>query len=123
MGCRRITIYWLHSDDIETFNGIGQRLELHPTRTPAEARRLCRYVLVNDEHVDVVVARAATTVEGRPVGFDALWSGRRAIAIGGSDVWVPSLDDLILTKQIAARPKDLEDVRLLRILKEERGDL
>lgn len=35
-------------------------------------------------------------------------------------VYVPSLDDLILTKQVAARAKDLEDIRLLRILKEER---
>lgn len=34
---------------------------------------------------------------------------------------VPTLDDLILTKQVAARPKDLEDIRLLRILKEERS--
>jgi len=34
-------------------------------------------------------------------------------------VYVPSLDDLILTKQVAARAKDLEDIRLLRILKEE----
>ena len=34
------------------------------------------------------------------------------------EVYLPSLDHLILTKHIAARPKDLEDIRLLRILKE-----
>ena len=34
-------------------------------------------------------------------------------------VWVPTVDDLILTKQIATRPKDLEDIRLLQILRRE----
>jgi hypothetical protein len=36
-------------------------------------------------------------------------------------VAIPSLDDLILTKQIQPRPKDLEDIRLLRALRQEPG--
>jgi hypothetical protein len=31
-------------------------------------------------------------------------------------VTIPSLADLILTKRFAARPKDIEDVRLLQTL-------
>jgi hypothetical protein len=34
----------------------------------------------------------------------------------------PPIDDLILTKRIAARPKDAEDIRLLERLKEVRDD-
>jgi hypothetical protein len=34
-------------------------------------------------------------------------------------VALPSIDDLILTKQFGARPRDLEDIRLLTILKEQ----
>ena len=111
--------FWLAIDDIASFNAVGQQFELHPTRTPDEARRHGRYVLENDEHMDVLVARSASTVDGRMVEFEALWSRRRALALRDVDVQLPSLDDLILTKQIAARPKDLEDIRLLRILKEQ----
>jgi hypothetical protein len=32
---------------------------------------------------------------------------------------LPSIPDLILTKRFAARPKDLEDIRLLEILRQE----
>jgi hypothetical protein len=37
----------------------------------------------------------------------------------GVMVTLPSIDDLILTKRFAPRPKDLEDIRLLEILKGE----
>jgi hypothetical protein len=61
-----------------------------------------------------------TTVDGQLVEFDSIWARRQTIALDEVSVYVPSLDDLILTKQVAARAKDLEDIRLLRILKEER---
>jgi hypothetical protein len=34
-------------------------------------------------------------------------------------VAVPALDDLILTKRLGGRPKDLEDIRLLEALRKE----
>ena len=78
-------------------------------------------MLENDEHVDVLVAKSVTTVEGQVVEFDAGWPRRQTVALEDVSVCVPSLDDLILTKQVAARAKDLEDIRLLRILREERS--
>ena len=41
----------------------------------------------------------------------------------GEDVRVqlPSLDDLILTKQFGQRPRDLEDIRLLEALRDGGG--
>jgi hypothetical protein len=77
-------------------------------------------VLENDEHIDVLVARSMTTVEGQLVEFDAVWPRRQTVGLDDAHICVPSLDDLILTKQAGARAKDLEDIRLLRILKEER---
>jgi hypothetical protein len=113
--------FWLAIDDIAAFNAVGERFDLRPTRTPDEARQQGRYVLENDEHIDVLVAGALSTIDGRVLQFDALWARRHAVALGDVDVSLPSLDDLILTKQVASRPKDLEDIRLLRILKEEQS--
>lgn len=112
--------FWIAIDDIVKFNAAASSLNLHPTATPEEARRRGRYVLENDEHVDVMVARSVPTYDGRAVAFDDLWTRRRGLDLG-SDVriWIPAIDDLILTKQIGARPKDLEDIRLLRIRQEQ----
>jgi hypothetical protein len=114
--------FWLAIDDIAVFNHVGAQFGLHPSRTPEEARRNGRYVLENDEHVDVLVARSVPTREGEIVEFEALWAARQAIAVDGASVSIPSIDGLILTKRIAARPRDLEDIRLLRLLRGEDRD-
>jgi hypothetical protein len=110
--------FWLHIDDIAAFNGAVDALGLLPTRTPNEARERGRYVLENDERVDVLVARTVPTVDGVRVAFDEVWSRRRALEIApGVAIAVPTLDDLILTKRFGGRPKDLEDIRLLEALR------
>jgi hypothetical protein len=113
--------FWLAIDDIAAFNDAASRFDLHPSRTPEEARRHGRYVLENDEHVDVLVARSLPTATGATIHFVGLWTRRRTVRVADVDVTIPSLDDLVLTKQIASRPKDLEDIRLLRILQEQQG--
>ena len=110
--------FWIAIDDIAVFNTVGEQFDLHPTRTPDEARRHGRYSLQNDERVDVLVARSVPTVDGQALDFGTLWTRRHAVSLADVEVYVPALDDLILTKQVASRPKDLEDIRLLRILKE-----
>jgi hypothetical protein len=52
-------------------------------------------------------------------GARALLIGRRALVLLGLPVLTAEYD-LILIKQIAARPKDLEDIRLLGALRSER---
>lgn len=47
-----------------------------------------------------------------------LWSRRVSVEIGAAKVFIPSIDDLILTKRIGGRPKDAEHIRLLQRLKE-----
>lgn len=112
--------FWLHIDDISAFNAAVEPQGLFPTRTPDEARGRGRYVLENDERVDVLVARTVPTVDGLRVSFEDVWSRRRNLEVGvGIAVAVPALDDLILTKRFGGRPKDLEDIRLLEALRKE----
>ena len=112
--------FWLHIDDITRFNEAVEPMELFPTRTPEEARSRGRYVLENDERVDVLVARSVPTTDGVRVVFEELWERRRVLPLSPDvEVAVPTLDDLILTKRFASRPKDLEDIRLLEALRSE----
>jgi hypothetical protein len=114
--------FWLHIDDIETLNTAVAPFGLVPSRAPEEARRRGRYVLENDEHVDVLVARGVPASGGVEVRFDDTWSRRQVVAFGEDvRVHLPSLDDLILTKQFGGRPRDLEDIRLLEALRDGGG--
>ena len=86
--------FWVHSDDVEKLNVAARPFDLEPNRTPNEARRHGRYVLGNDEHVDVLVSATRTTVDGLEVEFDSLWSRRVSVEIGAAKVFIPSVDDL-----------------------------
>jgi hypothetical protein len=109
--------FWVHPDDITAFNTAVEALGLVASHTPEEARKRGRYVLENDEHVDVLAARSVSTVDGLRVAFDDLWSRRQTLHLDPeTPVNIPSVPDLILTKRFAPRPKDLDDIRLLRTL-------
>lgn len=111
--------FWLHGEDIEAFNALARPFGLSPTRTPAEARARGHYALENDEHVDLWVARAGQAPDGTLVEFEGVWQRRRHLPLAeGVQVAIPAIDDLIATKRLGGRPKDLEDVRLLEILRE-----
>jgi hypothetical protein len=114
--------FWLHADDAGRLNEALAPLGLVPSRSPDEARKAGRYVLENSEHVDVLVARAVSTVDGQRVEFDAIWPRRVEHPLGdGVGVALPCLDDLIATKRFAARPRDSDDIRLLEILRTRGG--
>lgn len=51
------------------------------------------------------------------VTFDEVWAHRVADRIGETPAAFASLDDLIRMKEAAGRPKDLEDLRVLRKLR------
>lgn len=112
--------FWIHADDAAAFNAAAEPFGLVPTRTTDEARARGRYVLENDERVDVLVAQTVPTVDGVTVSFEDVWSRRRVQPLGaGVQVALPSLDDLILTKRFDGRPRDLEDIRLIEALRAE----
>ena len=113
--------FWLASDDIAVFNGALRQFDMLPSRPADQARATGNYVLENDEHVDVLVARSVSTVDGVMVHFADVWE-RRASQPIGNDVYVamPCIDDLILTKRFGARPRDADDIRWLEQLRDER---
>ena len=109
---------WVHIDDASKVNDALEPLGFVPTYPPEAARQRGRYALENDEHVDVLLARSVPTVDGQHVAFEDIWSRREAVTLApGVDIALPTLDDLISTKRFAARSKDLEDIRLLEILR------
>ena len=114
---------WVHPNDIGILNGAVAPFDLRPNYPPDVARIRGRYVLENDEHVDVLVARSCSTKDGEPVAFDEVWTRRRLVQYrGGESMAVPCIEDLIRTKRWSMRPKDLADIELLNTLKlEEEG--
>jgi hypothetical protein len=109
--------FWVHPEDTGTFNTAVEALGLVASHAPEDARKRGRYVLENDEHVDVLAARTVSTPDGLVVAFDDLWSRRQTLHLDPeTPITTPSLADLILTKRFAQRPKDLEDIRLLQTL-------
>jgi hypothetical protein len=114
--------FWLHPDDIDRFNAAVSPFGLAPSHTAVEARNRGRYVLENDEHVDVIVGRSVTTVDGQKLLLEELWTRRITLPLSpDASLAIPCLEDLIATKRFGCRPKDLEDIRLLLALREERG--
>jgi len=57
----------------------------------------------------------------RGVEFGQVWERRVMDRIGATPAAFASLDDLISMKEAAGRPKDLEDLRVLRKLRDEKG--
>jgi hypothetical protein len=109
--------FWVHPEDTGAFNTALEALGLVASHAPEEARKRGRYVLENDEHVDVLAARTVSTRDGLVVAFDELWNRRQTLHLDPeTTLTIPSLADLILTKRFAQRPKDLEDIRLLQTL-------
>ena len=115
---------WIPSSDIEKLNRALEPLELYPNYEPEQARRRGRYVLENDERVDVLVARQMSTQDGQRTSFDEVWSRRRSEQYDERTmVAIPSIADLITTKKWAMRQKDLVDIQFLEALRlQEDGD-
>jgi hypothetical protein len=112
--------FWVHPEDIAQFNAAALPFGLVPSHTPDEARGRGRYVLENDEHMDIIVARFVSTVDGQKVLLEDLWERRVSVPLSPDvSLALPCLDDLVTTKRFAARAKDLEDIRLLLALRQQ----
>jgi predicted nucleotidyltransferase len=55
------------------------------------------------------------------ITFDQVWKNRIPGTYGKEKVYYASLEDLIIMKESAGRPKDVEDLKILRILKEKKN--
>ena len=111
--------FWTVADEAGALNDAMRAVEMHPDKTPEQARQVGKYVLEGDDSTaDVFVARSMATQDGVSVLFDDLWTRRNYVKIADDvSVAIPCLDDLILTKQFGNRPRDADDIRLLKWLK------
>lgn len=110
--------YWIGADDAAALNEALRPFGMLPTATPDVARQHGRYVIEGDEHVDVLVARGVSTIDGTMVWFDDVWTRRIHLAITDDvSIAIPSIEDLILTKKFGARPRDADDIRWLEVLR------
>lgn len=55
------------------------------------------------------------------ITFERVWANRVKSRFGETFVWFASLDDLIQMKEAAGRPKDKEDLKFLRRLKQRKA--
>jgi predicted nucleotidyltransferase len=76
---------------------------------------LTQKVLIRQYLVETDIHPFATGIT-----FDQVWKNRISGTFGKEKVYYASLDDLIIMKEAAGRPKDLEDLKVLKILKEKR---
>jgi predicted nucleotidyltransferase len=77
---------------------------------------LTRKVLIRQYLVETDIHPFVTGIT-----FDQVWKNRIPGTFGKEKVYYASLDDLIVMKESAGRPKDLEDLKVLKILKEKRN--
>jgi predicted nucleotidyltransferase len=57
-----------------------------------------------------------------PIPFDELWQRATVVRVGGIDVRVAAIPDLIRLKELADRPTDRDDIEHLRRILEASGD-
>jgi predicted nucleotidyltransferase len=57
------------------------------------------------------------------ITFEQVWENRISGTYGNEKVYYASLDDLMIMKQAAGRPKDLEDLKILMVLKQKKKNL
>lgn len=55
-----------------------------------------------------------------PLPFEGLWERAEVMRIGGTEVRVASISDLVRMKRAVGRPRDVEDVERLREIEQER---
>jgi hypothetical protein len=109
---------WLHHDDVELLNQAFEAKNHFPNRSAVEARQTGRYVIENGERIDVIVARGASTAEEGELTFGGMWERRQTVELlPGLFVQIPSIEDLIATKRLGSRPKDLVDIQWLETLR------
>jgi predicted nucleotidyltransferase len=76
---------------------------------------LTRKVLIRQYLVETDIHPFVTGIT-----FNQVWENRIYGTFGKEKVYYASLDDLIIMKEAAGRPKDLEDLKVLKILKEKK---
>ncbi len=101
---------------------LGARLRGAPDDVPFQ---LDARSLANGDHFTFATRAGNVAILGHPAGstgYDGLRARATAMDVGGLEVWVVSLDDLIRMKLTAGRPKDRVEAEVLAAVREEQPD-
>ena len=98
-------------------------LELASTRnlevSPSSPHDTAFLSLLSDNlKLDFFHADQYVTKDGEPFTFDELYQRRKVIAVDDFAIYVPALEDLLLTKKTRLSPKDREDIKYIQVLLE-----
>lgn len=98
----------------------AKKFGLSPNLSPEELTKHFKFKLENDFAVDIFRAKSFYSSEKR-FTFEELFA-RKVVAKGeeGLELNLPAIDDLIALKKLRSAPKDLEDIKYLKALKEEK---
>ena len=102
----------------------ARRLDLFPSVPLERMRETGFFRLENDRHIDVHKVAFFRAPDGSQVTFDDAWSRRVEMRdeAAGLVIPLPAIEDLIVTKLMGGRKKDIEDVKALRVVLELRRE-
>jgi len=92
--------------------------DLTPSIPPERLGETGFFRLENERHIDVHKVAFFTARDGTRLTFDEAWARRVEMRDepDGLVLPVPSIEDLIVTKLVGGRKKDLEDVKALLVV-------
>jgi hypothetical protein len=112
---------WVHPDanNIAALVSCAEELGLCPSITESKIPRLPKFRLENDAVIDIWKVRAFSTAEGDNIEFEDCFARRQVLEDKKHRlvVAVPHIDDLIRTKKISPRSKDIEDIKALEAIR------
>lgn len=86
------------------------------------------YLAVEDEHISLFLSKKVLLREYilqtdihpfvKGTDFDRAWKTKKETVIKGLKVFVPSIEELLIMKRAANRPKDIDDIKQLEKVKE-----
>jgi hypothetical protein len=98
---------------------IAKNYGLYPSRKIEKLENTFMFKLENDFVVDVFRSRHFTSSNGKKISFDDIYLRRNTVkGASGLEVNLPSIDDLIELKKLRNSPKDIQDIKYLEEIKE-----
>ena len=113
---------WVSPDpeNLARLVAVAREVELTPSVPVERLRETGFFRLENDRHIDVHKVAFFSAPDGTRVVFDEAWARRVEMRDdpAGLVIPVPAIEDLIITKLVGRRKKDVEDVKALRVVLE-----